>query len=51
MILAAPRGFALHFWNGKELHPWLRAGGSVLARYDASFQRDVRQIATKDPGR
>ena len=23
----------------------------VLARYDASFQRDVRQIATEDPGR
>lgn len=23
---------------------------SVLARYDASFQRDVRQIATEDPG-
>jgi 3',5'-cyclic AMP phosphodiesterase CpdA len=52
MIVAAPPGFALHFWNGKEFitHFGFVQEDPVLARYDASFQRVVRQIATEDRG-
>jgi 3',5'-cyclic AMP phosphodiesterase CpdA len=53
MIVAAPPGFALHFWNGKALitHFGAVQKEPVLARYDARFQRVVRRIAAQDPGR
>lgn len=53
MIVAAPPGFALHFWNGKELitHFGFVQEDPVLARYDAAFQPVVRQIATEYTGR
>lgn len=53
MIVAAPPGFALHFWNGNELitHFGSVQEEPVLARYDAAFQRVVRRIAAEHPGR
>jgi hypothetical protein len=50
MIVAEPPGFALHFWSGKELitHFGFVQEDPVLARYDAAFQRVVRQIAAED---
>jgi Icc protein len=53
MIVAAPPGFALHFWSGKELitHFGSVQDDPVLARYDARLQRVVRRIAGQDRGR
>jgi 3',5'-cyclic AMP phosphodiesterase CpdA len=53
MIVAAPPGFAIHFWTGKELitHFGSVQEDPVVARYDERFQRVVRRIAGEDPGR
>jgi hypothetical protein len=53
MIVAAPPGFALHFWSGKELitHFGSVQDDPILARYDARLQRVVRRIAGQDRGR
>ena len=50
MIVAAPPAFALHYWNGKQLitHFGSVQNETILARYDARFQRVVRRIATED---
>lgn len=52
MIVAAPPAFALHYWNGKQLitHFGSVQNETILARYDARFQRVVRRIATEDLG-
>ncbi|GAA4010731.1 metallophosphoesterase [Sphingomonas humi] len=53
MIVAAPPGYALHYWNGTEMvtHFGFVQEDLVLARYDAAFQPVVRQIAEEDAGR
>lgn len=53
MIVEAPPGFALHYWNGSEFitHFGFVQDEPVLARYDAAFQEVVRQIVKEEAGR
>jgi hypothetical protein len=47
MIVAAPPGFAIHYWNGDGLVTHFADAGAnkVLARFDAGMQPLVRRLA------
>lgn len=51
MIVAEAPGFALHYWNGRDLVTQFGAGGDhpVLARFNARMQGDVAKIVAEHP--
>jgi 3',5'-cyclic AMP phosphodiesterase CpdA len=52
LIIADPPGFALHWWNGRELitHWDTAEEHTVLARYDANLQGMIQHMLAERPG-
>lgn len=52
MIVAEGPGFALHYWNGRDLVTQFGTGGDhpVLARYNARMQAEVQKIVAERGG-
>ena len=49
MIIAESPGFALHYWNGRDLITQYGAGGEhpVLARFNARMVPEVQKIVAE----
>lgn len=52
LIIADPPGYALHWWNGRELitHWDTAEDHAVLARYDANLQGMIQHMLAERPG-
>lgn len=52
LIIADPPGYALHWWNGRELitHWNTAEDHAVLARYDANLQGMIQHMLAERPG-
>ena len=52
LIIADPPGFALHWYNGRELvtHWDTAEDHQVLARYDANLQGMIQHMLAERPG-
>ncbi|MDE2560729.1 MAG: phosphodiesterase [Sphingomonadales bacterium] len=52
LIIADPPGYALHWWNGRELitHWNTAEDHAVLARYDANLQGMIQHMMAERPG-
>lgn len=52
LIVADPPGYALHWWNGRELitHWETAEDHTVLARYDANLQGMIQGMLSERPG-